>query len=271
VIWLNGELVEDSDASVHALDHGITVGDGVFESLRTYGGEPFAVRRHLDRLERSAKGLGIALPARELLELAIREVSAASGLADARVRLTVTGGPGPIGSGRSDGAPTVIAAASAREPVPPTTAVITVPWVRNERSPLAGLKTTSYAENVVALARAKEAGASEALLANTRGELCEGTGTNVFLVLDGRLVTPPLSSGCLAGVTRELVLEVCDVVEEAIPFEALADADEVFVTSSIREVQAVDQLDGRALAAPGPLTVSARQAYQALVAKTREP
>src|SRR3954469_385704 len=131
MIWLNGDLVDDADAAVHALDHGLTVGDGVFESLRTYGGQPFAVRRHLDRLERSAKGLGIALPAREFLERAIREVAAASGLADARVRLTVTGGPGPLGSGRSDGTPTVIAAVGALEPVPPTTAVITVPWVRN--------------------------------------------------------------------------------------------------------------------------------------------
>lgn len=271
MIWLNGDLVEDNDAAVHALDHGLTVGDGVFESLRTYDGEPFAVRRHLDRLERSAKGLGIALPERELLERAIREVAAAGGVADARVRLTVTGGPGPLGSGRSDGTPTVIAAVSALEPVSPTTAVITVPWVRNERSPLAGLKTTSYAENVVALARAKEAGASEALMANTQGELCEGTGTNVFVVLDGRLLTPPLSSGCLAGVTRELVLEVCDVAEEPLPFDVLAEVDEVFLTSSIREVQAVKQLDGRALSAPGRVTAEARNAYLALVHATSNP
>lgn len=271
MIWLNGQLLDDADAAVPALDHGLTVGDGVFETLRTYGGEPLAARRHLDRLERSAKGLGIAVPTRELLGRAVREVVAAAGTADHRVRLTVTGGPGPLGSGRSDGTPTVIAAVSALEPVPPTTSVITVPWVRNERSPLAGLKTTSYAENVVALARAKESGASEALLANTRGELCEGTGTNVFVVIDGRLVTPPLSSGCLAGIARELVLEVCNVVEQPIPFEALAQADEVFVTSSIREVQAVGQLDGRQLDAPGPLTSAARDAYRALVARTRDP
>lgn len=271
MIWLNGKLVDDADAAVPALDHGLTVGDGVFESLRTYRGEPFAVRRHLDRLERSAKGLGIGVPPRQHLEQAIREVVAAAGSGDWRVRLTVTGGPGPLGSGRTEGMPTVIAAVSELEPVPPTTAVITVPWVRNERSPLAGLKTTSYAENVVALARARESGASEALLANTQGELCEGTGTNVFLVHDGRLVTPPLSSGCLAGVTRELVLEICEGDEERVPFDALAQADEVFITSSIREVQAVELLDGRSLQAPGPFTVAARNAYRALLARTLDP
>jgi branched-chain amino acid aminotransferase len=93
----------------------------------------------------------------------------------------------------------------------------------------------------------------------------------VFLVLDGRLVTPPLSSGCLAGVTRELVLEICEVAEAPIPFEALAEADEIFVTSSIREVQAVHQLDGRQLHAPGNITRAARDAYLALVDRTRDP
>ena len=162
-IWLNGTLVAADDASVPALDHGITVGDGVFETLRVYAGVPFAADRHLDRLQRSGEGLGLALPDRRLLARAIEEVVAAGGLPDCRVRLTVTGGDGPLGSGRSDGECTIVAAVAVLEPVAPTTTVITVPWVRNERSPLAGLKTTSYAENVVALARAKAAGPAEGL------------------------------------------------------------------------------------------------------------
>src|SRR6202008_3080908 len=102
------------------------------------------------------------------------------------------------------------------EAIPATTTVVTVPWARNERSPLVGVKTTSYAENVVALERARAAGATEALLGNTVGDLCGGTGSNLFIVLGGPLPPPPLSSGCLAGVTRALVIEQCDVTEAAV-------------------------------------------------------
>lgn len=269
-VWVDGELVAAADAVVPALDHGVTVGDGVFETMRVYDGVAFAVRRHLDRLERSAAGLGLGLPDRALLGRAVREVVEASGLPDGRVRLTVTAGPGPLGSSRTGGATTVIAAVAPLEPASPTTAVVTVPWVRNERSPLAGLKTTSYAENVVALARAREAGASEALFANTVGELCEGTGTNVFLVLGGRLVTPPLSSGCLAGVTRELVLEVVEADERSVPLAALADAEEVFLTSSTREVQAVTKVDDRSLST-GPRTAAAAETFSALRRRSVDP
>jgi branched-chain amino acid aminotransferase len=130
--------------------------------------------------------------------------------------------------------------------------VATVPWTRNERSAVAGAKTTSYAENVVALRSATRRGAHEALLANTVGMLCEGTGSNV-VVLDGdRLVTPPLSSGCLAGITRELLLEWAredglPVVEEDLAFGRLGDVEDVLLTSSTRDVQQVNVLDGRTL------------------------
>lgn len=265
-IWLNGELVAADDAAVPALDHGITVGDGVFETLRVYAGIPFAADRHLDRLERSAAGLGLCIPERDYLRRALEEVIAAGGLPECRVRLTITAGNGPLGSGRTEGACTIVAAVGALDPVAPVTDVITVPWVRNERSPLVGLKTTSYAENVVALARAKETGASEALFANTRDELCEGTGTNVFVVVGGELLTPPLSSGCLAGITRELVLECTDAVERSLPFTVLSDADEIFLTSSTREVQAVAHVDGRAVpSAPGPVTTAALAAFRKLL------
>lgn len=267
-IWLNGELVPADTATVSALDHGVTVGDGVFETMRVYGGIPLALDRHLARMDRSARGLGLCLPDRELLARATAEVVEASGLADCRLRITITAGAGPLGSGRHDGECTILAAVAPIEPVAPVTDVITVEWVRNERSPLAGLKTTSYAENVVALARAQEAGASEALFANTRGELCEGTGTNVFVVVDGRLLTPPLSSGCLAGITRELVLECTPAVEATLPFEVLGEAEEVFLTSSTREVQAVAHVDGRPVGdAPGPVTLESARRFSDLVAQ----
>jgi branched-chain amino acid aminotransferase len=138
---------------------------------------------------------------------------------------------------------------------PVSSAVATVPWTRNERSATAGIKTTSYAENVVALAHAHANGAAEALLANTAGNLCEGTGSNVFLVLDGQVVTPPLSSGCLAGVTRALLLEWTDATERDIAMSELSRADEVFLTSSTRDVHGVHSVDQRSLdGAPGPVT-----------------
>ena len=121
----------------------------------------------------------------------------------------MTGGHGPLGSDRHDSDLTHIVTAVAHARPDPHGAVVTVPWVRNERAATAGLKTTSYAENVIALAHAKERGALEAVFGNTRGELCEATGSNVFVVVDGVLRTPPLDSGCLAGITRELLLEWC--------------------------------------------------------------
>ena len=269
-VWLNGEIVDDGAASVSAMDHGLTVGDGVFETMRVYGGTPFARRRHLDRMAASAAGLGIGLPPRAVLERAIDEVLAASGLADARLRVTVTGGVGPAGSGRGDGPPTVLAVACELDPMPATAAVITVPWTRNENSPLAGLKTTSYGENVVARARATAAGADEAIFANTRGELCEGTGTNIAVVVDGRLVTPPLSSGCLAGVTRALAVEHCGIDEAAVPYGALGEIDEACLLGTTREVQPITAVDGRPLAV-GDRTRAAQAAFRALVEHDLDP
>jgi branched-chain amino acid aminotransferase len=149
---------------------------------------------------------------------------------------------------------------------------VTVPWVRNERSPVAGLKTTSYAENVVALAYAKQRGASEALFANTQGQLCEGTGSNVFVVVEGRVLTPTLASGCLAGVTRALLMEWCDVVEFDLPVDVLISADEVFLTSSTRDVQPVHRVDDRVLSgAPGRVTARCAEEFARRASADMEP
>jgi branched-chain amino acid aminotransferase len=263
---------------VSAFDHGFTVGDGVFETMRTAVDATgrttaFALTRHLRRLRRSLTGLGLVLPTSDDdLRDAVDAVVAANRSGVGRIRLTVTGGAGPLGSDRSEVPPTVVVAAGPATVWPPTTAVVTVPWRRNEHGALAGLKTTSYAENVVALDRAHRAGAGEAIFANTAGRLCEGTGTNVFVVHDGVIRTPPLSSGCLAGITRELVLELVDVVEEDLPLDALADADEAFLTSSTRDVHPIAAVDGRPMpAAPGPSTRVAQAAFAALAASTVDP
>lgn len=272
-VWINGRVYDEGEARVSPFDHGLLTGDGVFETLKVYDGRPFAVRRHLERLASSCKGLGLSAPDPESVRAALDEVIAANDLrGQARLRVTVTGGPSPLGSERGDGDPLVIVAGGPLRPWPDTTDVVVVPWPRNERGALAGLKTTSYAENVVALAYAKERGATEAIFANTVGHLCEGTGTNVFVGIGGRPATPPLSSGCLGGVTRALVVELTGAAEEDLPVDALGAADEAFLTSSTREVQPIRAVDGRVLpAAPGPLTSAAADAFAALVARDLDP
>jgi branched-chain amino acid aminotransferase len=166
-----------------------------------------------------------------------------------------------------------------QDPPPPTSAVVLAPWVRNERSAVAGIKTTSYAENVVALAYAKARGASEALLANTRANLCEGTGSNVFVAVDGELVTPPLTAGPLAGISRALLLEWAadaglPVREGDLPVEMLAQTSEVVLTSSIRDVQPAHAVDGRTLTEPGafgPLGAQAVELFAKRAAQDVDP
>lgn len=272
-VWIDGRLVPAARATVSVFDHGLTVGDAVFETMKLVQGRPFALRRHLERLRRSTAGLGLVLrPTDVELAGAVAETVAACGLTTGRVRITVTGGVGPAGSDRGDAEPTVIVVASPSSPWPPSATCVTVPWRRNEHGAVTGLKTTSYAENVVALAHARARGADEAIFANTSGQLCEGTGTNVFVVLDGQLVTPPLRSGCLAGVTRDLVVERLGVAEVDVPIERLAEVHDAFLTSSTRDVQPIGVLDGRPLdPCPGPATRRALAAWQQIEAGSLDP
>jgi len=254
VIWAEGRLRTADERIVTAVDHGLTVGDGVFETCAVYGGRAFALSRHLRRLARSAAGLGLPAPDDDEVRAATAAVLGAAPDAG-RLRITYTGGPGPLGSHRlpdADQRPTIVVLAGPATRAEASRAV-RVPWVRNERSPVAGLKTTSYAENVVALAEAYRRGADEAILANTVGELCEGTGSNVLVERDGALLTPPLASGCLAGITRELALEWgreagLTVREESMPYEVLDDVlagvAHLALSGSIRNVSPVVALDG---------------------------
>lgn len=271
-IWLNGHVVDDADAVVSVFDHGLTVGDGVFETLNSLDGVPFALTRHLRRLARSAAGMGLPPPDLDAVREAVDAVLAGTQWPRGRVRVTLTGGPGPAGSQRGDEGPTLLATSGPQAPAAATTKITVVPWTRNEQAATAGVKTTSYADNVIALELAHRREASEAIFANTRGQLCEGTGSNIFYVLGGRLVTPTLASGCLAGITRELVLEWCDeAVEEDAPVAVLQDAEEVFVVSTVRDVQAVHGCDGVSYDAPGPVTRRVQQAWAEGVARTLDP
>ena len=261
-IWLDGGLQDIESARVSVFDHGLTVGDGIFETVKATDGKTFALTRHLDRLTRSARGLGLPDPDLDEVRRGCAAVLAANPMPLGRLRITYTGGHGPLGSDRGEHGPTLVVALGESKRRPDSTAAVTVPWTRNERGALTGLKTTSYAENVVALARAHQHGASEALFANTVGQLCEGTGSNVFVVLDGELHTPPVTSGCLAGITRALTVEWTGAKETDLPLDVLERADEVFLTSSLRDVQAVHLVDERQLpGVAGPVTAKAMRVF----------
>jgi branched-chain amino acid aminotransferase len=272
VVWIDGRLYGDArDARVGATDHGLVVGDGVFEALKVTPSGPFALRRHLDRLDRSAAAMGLPAPDREVVRAAVDEVLAARPFDHGKVRITYTGGDGPLGSQAAYGSPTLVVAAAPTTVPPASTDVVTAPWRRNEHGALTGVKSTSYGENVRGLAFAIEHGCGETIFLNTAGNVCEGTGTNVFCVFGDEVVTPPLSAGPLAGITRELVLEWVPVVERELTLDEALGADEVFLTSSLRDVQLVERWDGHAFTGLGATTARVAGVFAQRVAVDSDP
>ena len=261
-VWIGhgdeGAFVDREVAHVSAFDHGFTVGDGVFETMRLTDGRVFLWPWHLERLHVAAATMGIALPADTHLTAIVRDV--ARDYADeerARLRVTLTSGVGPAGTIRGGEACTLVVAAAPSAPWPATTTLMIVDWPRNEHSPLVRVKSTSYAECVLALAAAQRAGYDEGLFFNTHGRLTEGTGSNVFIVRDGVVLTPLLTDGLLPGVTRRFVLALDDAVipirEQSITRAELDAADEVFITSSTRDIQPVARIGTRPYEI-GPIT-----------------
>lgn len=236
---------------------------GVFESIELRGSAPFAPTRHLERLRAGATAVGLAVPDEEEIRAAITAVATAWGPEPGRLRVTL--------------APDLMVTAAPMRVLTEPTDVVVAPFVLDERGALVGVKTTSYAAHVAALHHAQEAGGGEALLANTAGVLCEGSGSNVFVGLDGHLVTPPLSSGCLPGVTRALLLEALDAtgrpaIEADVPLEQLGEVAEAFLVSTGRHVQPISRIDQRVLAGcPGPLTSHAASTWRDTYAERLDP
>jgi branched-chain amino acid aminotransferase len=276
-VLINGSPVSPETAFISVYDRGFLYGDSVFETIRTYGGKPFALDEHLARLARSAERVFIPLPV-SLATLA-SEVEQAMQLAanpESYIRVMLTRGTGPMGLDPDLAeAPTRIVFV---EPlVPPSEQSyangIEVILFRTARATdataAAGAKVANYLTSVLAIREARRRGASEAFVIDGHGHVLEGTTSNVFVVRDGKLVTAPEESGILAGITRAYLLEAArqlqiDVVLRDISEAELFTADEVFISSSIREVLAVVRIDGKAVGngAPGPITRRLHEAFR---------
>lgn len=262
-VWVNDALVSDPTApSISPIDHGLVVGDGVFETIKVTRDGAFALPEHLARLSRSAAKLGLADPDHARIEEAVAAVIAGRSYEFGRIRITWTGGKGPLGSQAPYGPPLLVVAAEATTPWPSHGTLLTLPWRRSPTDVLAGVKTTSYGGNVRGLAAAHAAGASEGIFVNTEGHVGEGTGSNIFFVFGETVVTPPLSAGILDGITRQFVLDWTDgVIERDVTLAEAQSADEVFLSSSLFDVQPVDRWDDRTWTGPWPVTTRIQQVF----------
>jgi branched-chain amino acid aminotransferase len=266
---IDGRPMAAESATVSVFDRGFLYGDSVFEALRTYGGRPFSLDRHLARLAQSAARVFIELPVS--IEQIGREVASAivgAGNAESYVRLTLTRGVGEsmgLDPGLSRHPLRVVIVTPLKSPPPDTyldgVGVVTYRTERvTDHSSAAGAKVGNYLMAVLANRAARAAGAAEALIVDGRDRVVEGATSNVFAVLDGVLVTPPESDGILLGITRETVLAVADelgvpVRLASLPLSDLERASEVLVSSSIRELVPVVSVDGKRIGSgkPGPL------------------
>ena len=279
VVYFNGELVPTAQARISPFDYGFLYGYGLFETMRSYSGVIFRLEQHLERLHKTAQILGLdARIATFNLEKACYDILAANRLDDARIRLMVTAGEGdPVPNPASCKGITVFIVAQKLKPIPAESCArgyhtIVSSLRRNSLSPLSGLKTSCYLGNIMAKQEARAAGADEALVLNEQVLLAEASNSNVFLVTGGRLLTPQIDCGALPGVVREAVLEVAaklgiEAKETVISGDALYQAEEAFLTSSIIELMPLTAVDGKPIGTgkPGPLTLRLAEAYKQLV------
>ena len=260
LVWVEGRILAGDEAAIAVDDHGLLIGDGVFETLATLDGVARFLDRHLRRLGTGVRRLSIEpAPDPDVLRRAITDLTAAADITRGRVRVTITPGPGGVGRARGTAPTTIISIEEAA--LPPESVTLTqVEWVRNERSPLAGIKSTSWSENAQILRSVRALGFDEAVLCDSTGLLSECCAANLFLVVDGRIMTPSWRSGCLPGIIREVLLESGVATECDLDPDQLLLADEIFITSSINEIVAVSRIGDHHLLVDGPGTQQARAA-----------
>lgn len=258
VVWHRDRFVGASTISVE--DHGLLIGDGTFDTIGVHDGRPGHLDRHLRRLRAGTDRLGIGpLPDDRSIISAIETLISDHRLSRARVRITVTPGAGPT-IGRRGEDPTVIISIGPMAPAPTSVSLTTTDWVRNERSPLAGIKSTSWSDNAQILRTVRADGFDEAVLCDSTGRVSECCAANLFIVRGGLISTPSSETGCLPGIIREVLLDCGAAIEQDLTIAELAGAEELFLTSSTNLVVGVSSLDGRPLHHEGPGTRTARAA-----------
>jgi len=269
-IWCNGQWIDPLDFTIAPTDRGLMHGLGLFETILAVEGRPVFVGQHMERFARGCERLGWPVETTDLAAVMIDLLQHNHlGTGRARIRLALTAGSGVMGDPSPGGDRLLWMTASAAAEPPPTASVNVSPFTRNERSPLAGLKCASYAENHLALDHARRLGYEETLFFNNSGHLCEAATSNVFLVTGGTLRTPSLDSGCLPGITRAVVIGLAarlgiPCMETRLSSDDLRASDGIFLTSSTRGVMGVSRLDDRKLP-PCETTTMLRKAWDQAV------
>ncbi len=263
-VYLDGDLMAAAEARIDPADRGLTLGDGLFETIAVRGGKPARLDAHLARLRDGARVIGLDVPLSDrALAGAISEVAEANHIAEGVLRLTLTRGPGPRGVLPPDPArPTLLitGASLALDPAPPVTAVIAATTRRNEHSALSRIKSLNFLDGIIAAREAADGGADDALLLNGAGNLAEATAANLFLVIGGQAVTPPVADGALPGVMRADVIGGLGARERTLRPTELKDATEAFLTNSLG-IRPLVAVDGQAIGdgEPGPVTEKAQK------------
>ena len=251
---LDGEIMPAAEAMIPVTDEGLVRGDGVFEVIRVYDGQPYAFDAHLARLSRSAQNIRLPLDLESVRADAFRLLAeAGTGPDHECLRIMITRG------GRR------ILLTETMVTVPDPARVMSITY--SPTRILDGIKSLSYAANMLAGRLAREQGFDEAILVTPHGRVLEAPTSSLFYVSDGRLLTPPLDEHILASITRALVIEVTGAEERACTLEELYEADEVFLASTVREVQTISAVDDREYSGPTPVSDSARDAVMARIAQ----
>ncbi len=277
LVYLDGHFVAKDQAVVSVFDHGFLYGDGIYETMRAYGGRFFLLKKHLARLKRSADAISLKLPLPlNKIGDALNESLNVNDLKDAYVRLHISRGPGDIGLDPAlCAAPTMVIVAKPFHPYPAAyyELGIKVAIVKTRRNhPLAldpSIKGTNFLNNILAKIESLKAGAYEGIMLNWRGHVAEGTISNIFMVKRGILYTPHMDTGILEGVTRDFVLRLAKrkripVREMAILPRNLIAADECFITNTTMEIMPVTTIDRKTVGSgrPGPITALLHRMYR---------
>jgi len=281
LVWLNGTLCPKKDAKISIDDRGFLLGDGVFETMRSYKGRVFRLDKHLARFFDALAVIHLSIPYTSVeLGKAVNDTLEANQLQEAYIRLTVTRGQGGKGIDPPETpSPTIIIVARKFIPYPEqvyreglTTGISGIK--QNLVSPTARIKSLNFLDHILARIEARQKGLDEAIMLNTEDFICEGTVSNIFIVRQGSLITPDRESGILPGVTREAVIELArrkgiTVEEKKVKLSELKEADECFLTNTLMEVMPVSEIDGVKICRgkPGPLTLRFMEWYKDMVQK----